>query len=651
MNRQFDIRFNYEKGTVSSLKNPVDKDAMNWVEGTREWGMIKDAEVLSVEPTEKGIQAVYQTKHLRITVNREVCGDKYRESYCFENYHDFDVFFNRGAVGIYATFNDNYEPASICMTQKCHTHIWCGRNCSYVQAVKMGPCDFGLGLVLTQGSLDTYSVERDLSLISNDRGDFIFHPSVFNLRPGEKMVIEWELFWYKDREFCAAIADYDTVLLVETDNYTVYSDEVIEFAVNRPDVEVYLEDVKLPVTGNGGKTCVTYKPQRLGDHTFILKYGDRETITQFFVQIPFRELARKRAEFITQKQQFHRPGDSLDGAYLIYDNQDKCLVYDEIFSDYNASRERLVMGLFIAKYLQYDYDEKMYASLMKYYKFVAREFFDEESGAVYNAVGKNPARKRLYNAPWMSVFMLEMYHLTGDDVYLDRMFKLLCVYYEIGGERFYPNGLSMFETVEALKEAGKMKQAEELTAMYQKHVDTIIEIGISYPEHEVRYEQTIVTPAVTLIAQMYQITHDPKLIEECHKQLMILEKFNGRQPSHLMNDLAVRHWDGYWFGKRMLYGDTFPHSASIHSSDAFLHYYWISGDEEWKKRAVCGARNNLSVYRPDGSASCTRVHPLFVNGVRGEYYDEFANEQDGLLYFMIKFFGEGSYVASSSSIR
>ena len=114
--------------------------------------------------------------------------------------------------------------------------------------------------------------------------------------------------------------------------------------------------------------------------------------------------------------------------------------------------------------------------------------------------------------------------------------------------------------------------------MYRRHIDNIIKIGTSYPEHEVRYEQTIVTPAVTLIAQMYQITHDKALIEECRKQLMILEKFNGRQPTHYMNDLAVRHWDGYWFGKRMLYGDTFPHSASIHSSDAFLHYYMITGD-------------------------------------------------------------------------
>ena len=212
-------------------------------------------------------------------------------------------------------------------------------------------------------------------------------------------------------------------------------------------------------------------------------------------------------------------------------------------------------------------------------------------------------------------------------------------YYSIGGERFYPNGLSMYETVTALQKAGMTDMAEQLTAMYRKHVDTIVAIGLQYPEHEVKYEQTIVTPAVTLIAQMYQLTHDQKLLDACRKQLMILEKFNGRQPTHLMHDLAIRHWDGYWFGKRMLYGDTFPHSASVHTSNAFLHYALITGDEQWKQRAFCGARNNLSVYRPDGSASCTRLHPLTMNGVRGEYYDEFANEQDGLLYFLVKFYG------------
>ena len=115
---------------------------------------------------------------------------------------------------------------------------------------------------------------------------------------------------------------------------------------------------------------------------------------------------------------------------------------------------------------------------------------------------KNPACKRLYNAPWMSVFMLEMYNLTGDTVFLDRMFMRLEIYDASGGERFYPNGLSMYETVTALQKAGMTDKAEQLTAMYRKHVETIVAIGLQYPEHEVKYEQTIVTPAVTLIAQI-----------------------------------------------------------------------------------------------------------------------------------------------------
>lgn len=638
MKKTFDIQFNETDGTVAALRYPGDPDGMNWVEGTAAFGMVQGAQVVSVEKTAHGVHAVYETPHLRITVDRELRGERYCERYRFEDRLDVDVFFNRGKVGIYTTFNDNYDRAGVCMTQKCHTHIWCGRNSSYIRAVKMGPFPVGLGLVLTEGSLDTYSI-ANREQTSNDRGDFVLHPAVFNLRPGEKMTVAWELFWFEDGHFFDAIEKYDSVLTVDAPQYTVFEGEEIAFSVNRPDVAVKLDGAAVPAETREGRTFVRYVPQRLGDHTFVLQYGDRETIAQFFVQIPFKTLARRRAEFIMNHQQFHRAGDSLDGAYLIYDNEDGCPVYDEIFSDYNACRERIGMGLFMAKYLQYDRDERLYESLMQYYAFVAREFFDEETGAVYNAVGKNPACKRLYNAPWMSVFMLEMYNLTGDTVFLDRMFMLLEIYYSIGGERFYPNGLSMYETVTALQKAGMTEKAEQLTAMYRKHVDTIVSIGLQYPEHEVKYEQTIVTPAVTLVAQMYQLTHDEKLLHACREQLMILEKFNGRQPTHLMHDLAIRHWDGYWFGKRMLYGDTFPHSASVHTSNAFLHYALITGDEQWKQRAFCGARNNLSVYRPDGSASCTRLHPLTMNGVRGEYYDEFANEQDGLLYFLIKFYG------------
>ena len=358
------------------------------------------------------------------------------------------------------------------------------------------------------------------------------------------------------------------------------------------------------------------------------------------MQIPLDRLIENRVKFIIEKQQFSSAGDPLDGAYMIYDNQDKCLVYDELFPDYNASRERLVMGLLVAKYLQYRPDDRAAReSLMRYYGFVRREFFDEESGVVYNAAGKNPKAKRLYNAPWMSVFMMEMYKATGDRAYLERMVRLLRVYYSVGGENFYPNGLSLFETVTVLRQAGMAAEAAEIRSYYKTHVENIVKNGTNYPEHEVRYEQTIVTPAVMMLAQYYMLTGDKKLVEECRRHVRVLERFNGDQPSHYLNEISMRHWDGYWFGKCMIYGDTLPHSASVHTSDAFLHYARISGDETYRKRAVRGARNVLSLFRADGSASTSYLYPLTCNGTRCEFYDYFANEQDGYLYFLIKFFG------------
>lgn len=119
------------------------------------------------------------------------------------------------------------------------------------------------------------------------------------------------------------------------------------------------------------------------------------------------------------------------------------------------------MGIFLAKYLQYDNDKEIYDSLMKYYRFVTREFYDEETGEVYNTIGKDPSFKRLYNAPWMSIFTLEMYNLTKDSSY----------------------------------------------------------------------------------------------------------------------------WDGYCFGKHQMFGDTFPHPASVHTSNGFLHYAIITGDEKYKKKS------------------------------------------------------------------
>ncbi len=641
----FEIRYNLQNGGVESMVNAADPYAMNWLGVNNTWGTVKNAKVVSVTPTENGINTVYETYYLRITAERALCGDTYRETYTLENRLEGDVFCNRGDFGIYAPFRDSYANAKVCMTERCNTNIWCGRNTSYINAVKMGLCDFGLGLVLTEGSLDSYSIDRILHVVnrlgnlgSDDRGDFILHPTPFRLRPGEKIKLSWEMFWYKDGHFREELEKRQDLILIDSENFTVFSNEKIAFTVNHPNASIFLDGKNIPVCVKDGKTQVSLSPERLGDHLFTVRVGENETITRFFVQLPLKELIRRRVHFIIDKQQFHEEGDMLDGAFLIYDNEEKCQVFDYVFTDFNASRERLVMGLLVAKYLQWVKDDEVYEKFMKYYRFVTREFYDEETGEVYNNVGKHTEFKRLYNAPWMSVLVLEMYNLTGDKAYLEKMFKLLSVYYSIGGEKFYPNGLSVYESVTALRKAGLDDKADALTEMYKKHAETIMKNSTNYPEHEVKYEQTIVAPAVTILSQLYMLTEDKRLLDDAGKHIKILERFNGSQPSHFLHDQAIRHWDGYWFGKRRMYGDTFPHSASVHTSNAFLHYAAVSGDKAYKTRAYESARNMLSLYREDGSASCTYLYPFSVNGVKCEFYDDYANEQDGLLYYFIKFY-------------
>ncbi len=72
-----------------------------------------------------------------------------------------------------------------CRDYRCHAHVFCGENTSYIMALRMGGAAPHLGMVLTKGSLSAYSIERDLKLQSNDRGCFWLGSSAQEFAPGE----------------------------------------------------------------------------------------------------------------------------------------------------------------------------------------------------------------------------------------------------------------------------------------------------------------------------------------------------------------------------------------------------------------------------------------------------------------------------------
>lgn len=155
---------------------------MNWIDGTVEWGTVKSID------------------EIKVKVESRRTGDIVEEKYTFINISDRDVFTSLTDIGIYTPFNDDYVDAQTCLKHRCHTHIWCGQNVSYIIAMRMGGEAPNLGLVLTKGSLSGYSVERDLTKMSNDRGDFILHPTPFSLAPGESYSVEWTLFPFSSKE-------------------------------------------------------------------------------------------------------------------------------------------------------------------------------------------------------------------------------------------------------------------------------------------------------------------------------------------------------------------------------------------------------------------------------------------------------------------
>ena len=162
--------------------------------------------------------------------------------------------------------------------------------------------------------------------------------------------------------------------------------------------------------------------------------------------------------------------------------------------------------------------------------------------------------------------------------------------YKEGGRKFYPIKLPITLLMGELKKAGWQKEYDELLELFVDHANRMCEVGKNYPAHEVNYEQSIVAPAADVILSVYLLTGDKKYLDEGARQVEILELFNGMQPDYHLNEVAIRHWDGYWFGKRRYYGDTFPHYWSALTGKVFEMYGEILKDENWIRRGEASIR-------------------------------------------------------------
>lgn len=554
----------------------------------------------------------------------------------FINTSEYPVFFNLGELGINLSFADEYPDSETCMRERFHQHNRCGNSGeSYICALKMGESADNIGLYVTEGGFVAYG-QRGTH--TNDRGKFIFYPNLKSLSPNEKYALSYEIFPCVNKDdFIEKCKGFSGNIHISADNFSLFANEKIIFYVEcafAPHIFFEKNEISFDKVGKN-KYKVEYVPDRTGEHIFTVRGGGKETQAAFNVMLPMDELARRRIAFIAEKQQYCG-GGILDGAYLVYDCETNGIYYDRKWADCNAGRERVGMGLLIARYLRTRSDERLKNSLMRYEEFVRREIYDDKTGEIYDDAGCG-GRCRLYNFLWFAEFYVEMFYLTENENYIRDVVRIIKRYYEKGGEKHYPNAVIFSDFITLLQDFGTEEELCEIKNLFKKHITYITEFGADYPIHEVNYEQTIVSPAVTLLIDAVSIFGKEKYAEILAPHLKRWERFDGFAPHYKQNNVAIRYWDGFWFGKKHVFGDTLPHYWSCLSAADYLLYGKIAEDKSYIEKGRSGLRNCLCLFFEDGSASCASVFPYKVNGQKGDYYDPYANDQDFALYYALRF--------------
>lgn len=649
-----------QTGAINMIKIDGDIYNMNWILSTDGsqydwigenygWGlgslMINNNLEQWTKPTKRHCSSnsdsvysitTYNMNGIQLEVMRNSDKNILNETYKFKNISGQELHLSE--IAINTPFNDNYPDAKTSCSQRCNAHIWTGGSDAYVNCMRMGGSAPHLGLAVNEGCINGYEIkERDMKKgSSNYRGVIVLNSKDVTLQAGKEYVIAWTLFSHDgEDDFYKKLFSAGKVTASSSKYVYEKGEEItVNFSSKNKLENVVVEANNKPIKfeyNSDNTITAKYTPAETGDINFKLKYNEgKETGIQCLSLPKTDDLLRQRAYFIMNHQQVKDIENPLFGAYMVYDNETDSIYYNTARrSDCSEGRERLGMGIFMARYYQETKDESVKESLLQYATFTDK--LQKENGSTFGNI-KHSDKNRAYNYPWLSTFQFEMFNVTKDKLWLEKGYRTIMAMFNRFGHSFYAIDIPVFGA-DLLRENGYQLQADTLMYNYGKLADTYAANGLDYPKFEVNYEQSIVAPSVIHLLTMYLSTNDNKYLEAANKQMIPLEAFAGRQPSYHLNDIAIRHWDGYWFGKNRMWGDIFPHYWSTLSAVAYNLYYKSTGKKEYQQRALNIIKQNMSLISPDGKGSCAFVFPNKINGKSANIADPFSNDQDWALAF------------------
>ena len=526
-------------------------------------------------------------------------------------------------VSVNFPFNDNYPESHECVKRRCNAHLWPHGSAAWACAMRMGGEAPHLGWMLTKGEVDGYTISNRgrKNGSSNFRGVIAFRLPKVELAPGGEYTLEWRLFAHDGWDDFKAKLDERGGLWVEADRY----------------VGAVGDEIAVTCENSKGKSVRKVRLDAPGEKIVDVEVEGKKTRVELLAISDFKKFIGRRLDFVLAHQQYGKADDQRDGAFLPYDNETgelrKAWLGPFIAKgipepDMNEGRERLGMGIAIAEAIRgmgYDNPAAL-AALRKYASFVRSRLQDKNCKTWGDYAPRK--RHRIYNYAWVARFYFDMYDITGEGQYLEDGFQTARATFRFGGHKFYLIDMPVRQSIEALRKAGRGEDAKALLEDYRKVAENYIANGLFVPKSEVNYEQSIIAPAADFLVEMFLVTKERKYLDGAMAFLPAVEAFNGRQPSWHLNDVSIRHWDGYWFGKRKTWGDTMPHYWSCITADYFGNLAEATGDANYRKRAgnICAA--NLGLFTEDGRGGCAFVYPDAVNGIPARFLEPLSNDEN-----------------------
>ncbi len=478
----------------------ADGSQYEWVNAPYGWGLghftTDDKEYkwdtpVEITMTAQQMKATYQANDIEIGVSRTWNNDgNLEETYRFTNTGTEKVELKDMAIN--TPFNDNYPDARTCFEARCNAHIWAGGNDAYVFCTRMSGAEGGLGLIMQEGAIDGYEVRERSSKTggSNFRGVIQLNPQNKTLNAGESYIIKWLLFPAADWNDFQSKAIRNGLVIAAADRYVAETGEQISvsFRSNQPslkgkllmngqviaDVEGEQIDHSVTITTPGEKVCT------------LMYNNGKQTSVECLAISNFDTLVKRRCHFIVDHQQFTRTGDPRDGALIVYDNETESQYINgesgRARSDCDEARERVAMGILLARQYQRTSDERLMQALSKYVKFVRRlQKPDYTTNSTVDFKNKN----RGYNYPWVADFWFTMFQTTGDKQYLKDGYGTLRALVRYFKHGFYCIQIPTYGYT-LLKENGFSAEADTLLNDFKSMADVFYENGRGVPQDLVK---------------------------------------------------------------------------------------------------------------------------------------------------------------------